>query len=274
MRILLITGNHPRHVRFCNEVHKYVQPVGHVIVQREHMLPKPPEYTYLSTKLRGYWDKHFALRDEAESRHFGHQPLVDTGEQCIVQQGQLNTKEVLTFVVNMKADMVLIAGTDIIKEPLFSSLPAYAVNFHLGLIPWFKGSITMFWPFYFLEPQMAGCTYHVIDKLVDTGEILHQVVPKLEYGDAMHDVASKACLAAYDDVGLVINHVRRRLQCGSPSAPDPSLQTRGKTFTKKDWKPEMLEFIYGVWKDRIVDAYLDGSLGEGRKPKLKQLRRG
>ena len=66
----------------------------------------------------------------------------------------------------------------------------------MGLIPYYKGSITMFWPFYFLEPNMAGTTFHIIDKYVDTGEILHNNTPNLERGDGLHDVASKAIFDA------------------------------------------------------------------------------
>ena len=69
----------------------------------------------------------------------------------------------------------------------------------------------MFWPFYFLEPAMAGTTYHIIDKYVDTGEILHNNVPKLKKGDGLHDVACKAIIGT-QRYSKVIREVKRRLE--------------------------------------------------------------
>ena len=70
---------------------------------------------------------------------------------------------------------MLYQGCPIIEDPILSALPSYSINLHLGLIPYYKGSITAFWPFYYLEPAMLGTTYHIIDKYVDTGEIIHQM---------------------------------------------------------------------------------------------------
>ena len=53
-----------------------------------------------------------------------------------------------------KIDACFISGTPIIKERIMSKLPEYTINLHLGLIPNYKGPITMFWPFLFLEPTI------------------------------------------------------------------------------------------------------------------------
>ena len=128
----------------------------------------------------------------------------------------------------------------------------------------------MFWPFLFLEPTMAGTTYHIIDKSVDTGEILHNNVPLLERGDGIHDVSTKAVVAAAKDIKKITDHVLQRINDKKLPVKDPTLRFKGKLFCKADWKPEMLEIIYDHYDDKIVDLYLDGKI-KSRLPKLKKL---
>ena len=56
----------------------------------------------------------------------------------------------------------------------------------------------MFWPF-ILEPAMAGTTYNIIDKYVDT-EKYYTIMSLNLKGDGLHDVACKAIIAAHKDI--------------------------------------------------------------------------
>ena len=118
---------------------------------------------------------------------------------------------------------------------------------------------------------MLGTTFHFIGKKVDTGEIIHQNIPKLAKTDGIHDIASKAILEAVKDVGLVINAVKRRIKSNKKVIVDKSLEKRGKTYKSKDWKPKMLKKIYLVHKDKISKLYLDGKI-KSPKPKLIKLK--
>jgi formyltetrahydrofolate hydrolase len=107
---------------------------------------------------------------------------------------------------------------------------------------------------------MLGTTYHIIDKLVDTGEIIHQNVPTLNYGDTMHDASCKALLSALSDIGLVVDEIINRKKNDIKVNKDFTLKNRGRLFKKSDWKPEMLIKIYSEYKDNIVDLFLDGKI--------------
>ena len=159
----------------------------------------------------------------------------------------------------------------IIKSPLLEIIPNYTVNLHLGIIPNYKGAITMFWPFYNLQPSMAGTTYHIIDKFVDTGEIIHQNVPVLKYGDGMHDVSCKALMAALDDLNYVVKEVKSRIQEKKKVNKDFTLKRKGKLFKNSDWNPEMLKKIYLQYNDKIVDMFLSGEL-KSPKPNLIKIK--
>lgn len=89
-------------------------------------------------------------------------------------------------------DVVLTYGVNKIDDHVIDMLPDYAWNIHGGLSPWYRGNITLFWPFYMLRPNWAGMTIHRLTSKLDGGDIVHHSVPKLEYGDGIHDVACKA----------------------------------------------------------------------------------
>lgn len=139
----------------------------------------------------------------------------------------------------------------------------FAFNLHGGLSHWYKGAATMFWPFYFLEPNYVGTTLHYITRKIDAGNIVQHTVPKLEHGDCMHEVACKAIVAATGDVMKVM----QKMNAGEVFL-GVEQQKNGKLFLERDWRPEHLRLIYDLYEDKIVDLYLNGEIGQGNEPKL------
>jgi len=263
MKTLVIVGDHPRNLGLLNELLKIdnIEIRGLILFERDKFIPEANKN--LSKELKKLWDKHFSKRSIAESKFFDSHNDYEKkiSKICYVKNDkELHSEKTLSFIKTLNVDACFITGISIIKEPLLSKLPKNTINLHLGIIPFYKGAITMFWPFYFLEPTMAGTTYHIIDKFVDTGEIIHNNVPKLEYGDGMHDVASKAVVAAHKDVNIVVEEIIRRVRMGIEPKKDISLRLKGKLFLKSDWKPEMLNIIYNYYDDKIVDLYLNNQI--------------
>src|SRR5690606_20697683 len=123
-------------------------------------------------------------------------------------------------------------------------------NIHGGLSPWFRGSITMSWPFYMLRPNWTGMTLHYLSPKLDGGDIVHHSVPTLEYGDGIHDVACKAVRQMAEDLTRILElHA-----VGQPLPKEPQ-RTAGKLFLASDWTPQTLRLIYQTFNNDIVDAY-------------------
>jgi len=223
------------------------------------MVPAPPE-DILPIDKRNYI-VHFNNRAAAEDRFFGKQTLPDR-PVLEVTGNNLNSDESSEFIQDIKPDITLIFGCGLIKDPLFSALPKHAVNLHLGLSPRYRGDATLFWPFYFMEPNFTGATFHYIVAEPDAGDIVHQVVPKLEPNDGIHDVACKTVIASSEDAVKLIEIFEKTgvwttfRQKGT-----------GKHFLNSDFKPEHLRVIYNVFKDDMVDKYLEGKW-KCKKPKL------
>jgi methionyl-tRNA formyltransferase len=70
------------------------------------------------------------------------------------------------------------------------------INLHLGLSPFYRGSGANFWPFVFGEPECVGATIHLTVRKVDAGAILGQVRPEPEPEDRIHELGTKALMAA------------------------------------------------------------------------------
>ena len=273
MKALAICGDHPRNcylVKKLLEIKK-IELLRVILFKRDKLMPTAPNE--LSEDLKKLWSLHFEKRDGAENKRFNFrlEDIYDSNKIIKINNtNDLKESSLAKQILDLNLDICFTSGIPIIREEVMKILPIFTINLHLGLIPHYKGSITMFWPFYFLQPTMAGTTFHIIDKYVDTGEILHNNVPKLEMGDGMHDVASKAVIEANNDLKLVVEHVEKRIKNSKAPIKDPTLRFKGKLFLKSDWKPEMLRKIYESYNDKIVDLYLKKEISSPI-PTLKQI---
>jgi methionyl-tRNA formyltransferase len=219
---------------------------------REAMIPQPPDR--VSDLDRDNFIRHFKNRDLAEEKYFGSQPKPDF-PLLEVRKDTLNEQESVEFVKQVNPDLVLIFGSGLVKEPLFSVLPEDKINLHLGLSPRYRGAATLFWPFYFMEPTYAGTTFHYIVSEPDAGKIIHQVVPPLDPEDGIHDVACKAVIQSTKDAIKLLEIYQFK-----GAWKQHKQRSTGKNFLSSDFKPEHLRVIYNVFDDDMVRRYLEGKL--------------
>jgi folate-dependent phosphoribosylglycinamide formyltransferase PurN len=263
MKLVLFSGTHARHLYVNRRVLSYFDEVMVIVMQREDVLPTPP--SGITKEDRDLFIRHFENRKDAESLAYGELDAAEVfaGFQTIfVQPDKLNTEEMAKEIVHFKPDFAFIFGSNLILDPVIDILPKYKINLHLGLSPWYRGGATLYWPFYFLQPQFCGVTFHQITKEPDAGEIIHQSVPKLNYGDKIHDVAAKCVLQAADEVEELIKFWKLNREFKGRKQ-----WTTGRNWRVIDFHPSQLRVIYDLFNDEVVDRYLDGDL-EQRKPKL------
>lgn len=264
MNIVVICGSHPRHIYVLNRLIETGLVVGIVLMKRESMI-EPPLHN-LSAHMKYLYERHFNLRAKMENSYFGNGDFskISRSVPAIeVLSEKLNGNAVVEFIKKRNADCIFSYGPDLIHDNILSMVNYNAFNLHGGLSPWYKGAATMFWPFYFLEPNYVGTTLHYITRKIDAGNIVHQTVPELEKGDCMHEVACKAIVAASEDVCKVFTNMSHGKEYTGVEQ-----KRNGKLFLNKDWRPEHLKLIYDVYEDRIVDMYLNKEINVGNEPKL------
>ena len=263
MKLLLFSGTHPRHLFVNQEIIKHFDHSLVIVMEREGLIPTPP--LDISDNDKYNFIKHFNNREKKENEAYSRLSYLDVfkdQKKVFVKPDQLNSSDIAQEVKKFNADICMIFGVDLILDPVINVLPDNKINLHLGLSPWYKGGATLFWPFYFMNPQFAGITFHQITKSPDQGEIIHQSTPNLEYGDTIHDVGVKCVLKAKQDVVRLINHFKK-----TNSFSGNFQKSNGRVWRRKDFHPSHLRVIYDLFDDDIVDHYLDGLLNQ-EKPNL------
>jgi folate-dependent phosphoribosylglycinamide formyltransferase PurN len=260
MRIVLLTGTHPRHAFVRNCLESTGQLVGVLIERREEFVPTPP--TKLDPGLTQLFERHFRNRSESESRFFSPTPALDV-RSLVVDTSDLNSGIVSNFLNECAPDLLLSYGVHKISDETLSLVSSpLKWNIHGGLSPWYRGVATNFWPSYFLEPQMTGMTVHELTSDIDGGRIIHQVTSDLVKDDGIHDLANRAVRKLGQDLPTLVSKI------SDESLSEPvSQRTTGRIWRGLDWRPEHLRPIYQLYEDRIVDLYLQGEL-EVNQPSL------
>ncbi len=263
MRVLAIIGSQPRHFHVLRSLLGANLDLRVVVMQRESLIPVVPDGT--SGNDSRNFSHHFATRAEIELQTFGtieSTSVLQNVEHLLVDEGELNSSRVRDFVSPGKDDVGVIFGSKIIKDPLLSMLPRDTINMHLGLSPRYRGSATLFWPFYFLEPQYCGVTFHKLIPEPDAGSILHQARTDLRQGDGIHDVGARTVVQG---TSALIDLLTTRPN-GWNFHPQ---RFSGRNFLTRDFEPHHLRVIYDLYEDHIVDSFLRGTLGTSM-PRLIQ----
>lgn len=256
MKVLLATGNHPRHNYLARILHENNALHALITETRENFIPEPP--VELEPALKQCFITHFSKRERAENSIFNLTPPI-IENQLIIPSDGLNSKETIDFILNSNPDIIITAGIGLIGGEVLRACPKEIWNIHGGLSPWYKGAITHFWPSYHLQPQYTGCTIHRINSGIDSGDIIHQTPAVLEEGDGLHQLSSKSLKFAFESIIPLLDLLKKQGELKSLKQGKT-----GKLWLKKDWHPQHLELIYGFYNDRIVDAYLQNKLYQER----------
>lgn len=154
MKLVVFAGNQPRHLYVVSRLLEKFPELRLLLMTRESMQVVPPDDC--APRDRELLLKHFVRRAEVEERAFTSSSeslrIYESAFQ-VISPTDLNGPETARMVTDFNPDTCVVFGTDLIKSPVLEVLPRETFNVHLGLSPWYRGSATLFWPFYFMEPQ-------------------------------------------------------------------------------------------------------------------------
>lgn len=229
MKITVFTSNQPRHIGLVERLTSVATEVDVVMECNTVIRGSNPNVSPGSPVMRDY----FSRVSHAEEKLFGNLRLSSSGARTLaVGSGDINSLPQSTLAPLMDADLFVVFGASFIKGWLIEELISRrAINIHMGLSPFYRGSSCNFWALYDSNPNMVGSTIHLLTKGLDSGPILFHVLPKFE-GEDPFAFTMKAVVAAQD--ALVTSISTGKLASVTPTSQDPGKNiryTRNLDFT-------------------------------------------
>jgi len=214
----------------------------------EDLLSKtPPQESQINRK------QHFNAREQSEKDFFELSVCVsvDTSETEIINRGDINNEEYCKQIILMQPDLIIVYGSSIIKKNLLSAFPKKILNVHLGLSPYYRGAATNFWPLVDMLPECVGATYMFIDEGIDTGEIIHQIRPTINYYDTPSTIGNRLIKEMTEIFCKLI------IEFDKLQKPQPVKFSAFRKFCKKkDYSEEAVFKLYDNFNKGMIQDYL------------------
>lgn len=179
MKITIFTSNQPRHLELVRRL-SYVSSEAFAILEANTVFPGLVADFY---KKSDVMQKYFENVLRAEKLLFGDVDFLPNNVKTLsIKSGDLNWLSKASLGPALNSDIYIIFGASYIKNWLIDFLvERKAINIHMGISPYYRGSSCNFWALYDGNPEYVGATIHLISKGLDSGDMLYHALP------SMHD---------------------------------------------------------------------------------------
>jgi folate-dependent phosphoribosylglycinamide formyltransferase PurN len=248
MKIVLLTSDSLRHKYIAAEISKHLD-LKLIIIEAKS--DKIQDTSGLNSDDAEFISSHFKARSKSEILFFGdYKEFPDKIPKLKIAHGNINSSQAIKPIDNITPDLIVLFGSSIIKDPLLSKYSNRIINLHLGLSPYYKGSATNLFPYYYNEPECIGATIHLATAIVDQGSILHQLRPDIETKDNIHSIGNKTILKAGNMLsGILLSYFNGKIL----QNPQPFI---GRNCKIKDLTPDVLRQIYENFNQGMINEYL------------------
>ena len=175
MKITVFTSNQKRHNYLINILHNLCSELF-VVQEVDTLFPGLNSGRYPEGTVFHEYFKHV---QDAEKKIFNINNLTFKKKTCFLSmsKGDLN-KVSLNYLSNfLKSDYYIVFGSSYIKGPLIKFLTKKkAINIHMGVSPYYRGTDCNFWALYDDNPHFVGSTIHLLSEGLDSGQILYHAI--------------------------------------------------------------------------------------------------
>jgi len=206
MKITVFTGNQPRHINLVNLISEFTDE-AYAVLESTTLFPGLIQDFYNNSPTM---QEYMIGVRKAETDLFGKSQFISSRVKTLVMKSaDLNylTQEHLKEA--LQSDIYVVFGSSFIKGWLVDFLIAKsALNIHMGLSPYYRGSSCNFWAMYDLLPNYVGATIHYLSKGLDSGPMIFHSVPKFENEDPF-TFTMKAVKKAQEDLVYFIKNLKQ-----------------------------------------------------------------
>jgi folate-dependent phosphoribosylglycinamide formyltransferase PurN len=180
MKITLFTANQRRHNFFINQLSSICDEL-YVIQENRTIFPGIFEGHYLKSEII---ENYFKNVIQAEINIFEDAYIFGRNKNINLlpmANKDLNNIELKSISPFLKSDIYIVFGSSYIKGDLVNFLINHkAINIHMGVSPYYRGTDCNFWALYDNNPHLVGATIHLLSKGIDSGEILYHAISDLK----------------------------------------------------------------------------------------------
>ncbi len=251
MKILILSGNHPRHRYIIEPVFHHFKNIKVIMHKRESVKEGPTTICFNNIE-KSLVIRHFKNRFIKETKKFGNKIIKDlvNKENFFEIDKDLSVNFIKKKLKKFKPDMVFSIGFSLINKQVIAFLPKNTINIHLGLSPWYRGSATLMWPTYNLEPWKTGVTFHRISDHIDDGPILHQSVPEMKKNYDVIDLSIAAISKAKIDLNRILKKIKKKEKLKFVKQ-----KFNGKTYFTNSFRGSHLLVIYKFFNNKVCKYF-------------------
>ena len=180
MKITLFTANQARHNYLINLLSSVATEIN-VVQESRTIFPGivPGHYPATDT-IKEYFSKVI----NAQKELFGNSYISGTKKNLNLlplESGDLTRCSIEYLSDFLKSDVYLVFGSSYIKGELVDFLVNHkALNIHMGVSPYYRGTDCNFWALFDDNPHLVGATIHMLSKGLDSGPIIYHALSEIK----------------------------------------------------------------------------------------------
>jgi len=251
MKITLFTGNLSRHNYLTNLLFE-VSTELFVVQENRTLFPGASPGHYPTSKIM---KEYFSKVSNAQKKLFGNSYIVSKNKNLHLLPLMLNdlSKYPINLLSNfLKSDVYVVFGSSYIKGDLADFLVKNkAINIHMGVSPYYRGTDCNFWALYDDNPHLVGATIHLLSKGLDSGPMLYH---------ALSEIKDDPFLYTMSTVKSAFHSIAERIKDQTIFKYTPEIQNKSKEirYSKKN------EF-----NDKIVQSFLSKKINLEKQFQMK-----
>jgi len=111
---------------------------------------------------------------------FGDVSFSKDARILVTKSGDLSQLDKSILEPALNSDIYIVFGASYIRGWLIDYLiSAKAINIHMGISPFYRGSSCNFWALHDNNPHLVGATVHMLGRGLDDGDLLYHVFPPI-----------------------------------------------------------------------------------------------
>ena len=200
MNITLITSDQIRHNYLVNLLSN--------IATKLDVIQEKKTFFSNQNKISNLMKNYFLKVDDAQKKVFGNAAIDKKNKN--IKLLSLENKELEKCSLNslsdfLNSDIFIVFGSSFIKKDLVNFLIDHkALNIHLGISPYYRGTDCNFWALFDNNPHLVGATIHLLSKGLDSGPILYHALSEIKEDPFIYTMS--AVKSAFESIAQKIEN--------------------------------------------------------------------